>query len=183
MPKRATPSTRMVIPSLLSQFVPNVSSKAKTDFMRCSAVGLGADERSAANCGGATTRALGGGSATTGGGGVCGASMRGGAGGVTARGWIGTFVVAGDCAEISEAIDAAGRGKLVTTSAGSGLVSPRAASTGLPAAGVAGFVTITCLTAASSSCFCFKETGVASAPEAPTGSATGWGQLSRLEED
>src|SRR5260370_5774554 len=177
MPKRATPNTRMVIPSLLSQFVPNVSSKASNGFMRCSAVGFGADERSAANCGGAITRALGGGGTTTGGGGVCGVSMRGGAGGVTARGGIGAFVVAGDCGEIPEATDAAGGGKLVTTSAGLGLASPRAASTGLLAAGVAGFVKITSRTAASSSCSCFTETGVESAPEAPTGTATGLGQL------
>jgi hypothetical protein len=140
--------------------VPNASSKANTDFMRCSAVGFGADERSAANCGGATTRALGGGGATTGGGG-CGVSMRGGAGGVTAR-----------------ATDAAGSGKLVTTSAGSDLVSPWTTSTGLPAAGVAGFMKIPSRTAASFACSCFMEAGVESAPEAPTGEATGLGQLS-----
>jgi len=66
----------------------------------------------------------------------------------------------------------------VTTSVGSDLVSPWAASTGLLAAGEAGFVKLTSLTAASSSCFCFAETGVESAPEAPTGTATGLGQLS-----
>ena len=64
----------------------------------------------------------------------------------------------------------------MTTSAGSGLVSPRAASTELLAAGVAGVLKITSLTAASSSCF--RETGVESAPEAATGTATGLGQLS-----
>src|SRR5580700_8511574 len=178
MPKRATPNTRMVIPSLLSQFVPNVSSKANTDFIRCLAAGFGADERSAANCGGATTRALGGGSAITGGGGVCGVSMCGGAGGVTARGGLGTFVVAGDCAEISEATDRGGRGKLVTPSVGSGLVSPRAASTELLAAGAGGLVNITSLTAASSSGSCFTETGTESTPAAPTGTTTGLRQWS-----
>jgi hypothetical protein len=68
----------------------------------------------------------------------------------------------------------------VTTSAGSGLVSPRAASTGLLAAGVAGLVKITCLAAASSSCSCscFTEMGIESALEAPTGTTTGLGQLS-----
>lgn len=84
----------------------------------------------------------------------------------------------GDCAEISEANDAAGSGKLVTTSARSGLVSPRVASTVLLAAGVAGLLTITSLTAASSFCFCFMEKGVESAPVAPTGTVTGVGQLS-----
>ena len=66
----------------------------------------------------------------------------------------------------------------MTTSAGSGSVSPPAGSTGLLAAGVAGFVKITSRTAASSSRFCFRETGVESAPQTPTGTATGLGQLS-----
>ena len=64
------------------------------------------------------------------------------------------------------------------TSAASGFLSPRATSTGLLAVGVAGFVKITSRTAAAFSCSCFTETGVESAPEAPTGTATGLGQLS-----
>ena len=69
----------------------------------------------------------------------------------------------------------------MTTSAGSGLVSPRASSTGWLVAGVAGFVKITARAAASSSCSCcscFTGTGVASTPEASTGTAVGLGQLS-----
>src|SRR6202034_3552552 len=79
MPNRATPSTRMMMPSLLSQFVPNVSSRANTDFMRCWAVGLGALDRSGANCGGSSTRAPAGGGVTRGGNGACGGSILGGA--------------------------------------------------------------------------------------------------------
>jgi hypothetical protein len=66
----------------------------------------------------------------------------------------------------------------VTTSAGSDLGSPWTASTGLPAAGVAGCVKIPSRTAASFPCSCFMEAGVEWAPEAATGAATGLGQLS-----
>jgi hypothetical protein len=48
--------TSSVIPSLFNQFLPSVSSNAKTDLMRFS--GAFADgARSPAICGGATTRA------------------------------------------------------------------------------------------------------------------------------
>src|SRR5208282_1407166 len=80
MPKSATPRTRMMMPSLLSQFVPNVSSSAKTDFMRCCAVGFGEEERNAAICGGATTRAAAGGGTILGGGAGYGISAWGGTG-------------------------------------------------------------------------------------------------------
>jgi hypothetical protein len=46
------------MPSLLSQFVPSVSSRAKTDFIRSPAVASGDGERKAANCEGSMTRAL-----------------------------------------------------------------------------------------------------------------------------
>src|SRR5438128_820351 len=48
------------MPSLLSQFLPSVSSSAKTDFIRFPAAGFTAGARSEANCGGATTRTAGG---------------------------------------------------------------------------------------------------------------------------
>src|ERR1700730_2721295 len=149
MPKSATPNTRMVIPSLLSQFVPNVSSRANIDFMRCCAVGFGAEERSAADCGGATTRALAGGGTATGAGGVCGVPVRGGSADVTDRWGIGGFAVAGGCGGVFGATGAGGGGELVMTSAASGFLSPRATSTGLLAVGVAGFVKITSRTAAA----------------------------------
>src|SRR2546429_6043924 len=57
MPKRATPTTRMMMPSLLSQFVPRVSSIAETVFMRCWRVGRGRSRRYAETGGGAETRA------------------------------------------------------------------------------------------------------------------------------
>src|SRR2546421_907944 len=59
MPKRATPTTRMTMPSLLSEFVPRVSSIAETVFMRCWRVGRGAGTRYAETGGGAETRAAG----------------------------------------------------------------------------------------------------------------------------
>lgn len=55
----------MVMPSLLSQFVPNVSSSAKTDFIRCWAVALGGAGRKMECWGGAETRALAGGGMLT----------------------------------------------------------------------------------------------------------------------
>jgi len=58
----------------LSQFVPSVSSRAKTDFIRCWVVALVGEERSDANCGGCTTRAEVGGGGCVGG---CGVSVRG----------------------------------------------------------------------------------------------------------
>src|SRR5437879_5408347 len=60
MPKRATPTTRMTMPSLLSQFVPRVSSIAETVFMRCWRVGRGAGTRYGETGGGPETRAAGG---------------------------------------------------------------------------------------------------------------------------
>src|SRR3974390_1261456 len=82
--------TRRTMPILLSHFLPSISSRAKTDFMRCSVVAFGAEvlepeyagapARNAANCGGATTRAAGGGAVTAGG---CGTT---GAGGVVVGG-------------------------------------------------------------------------------------------------
>src|SRR6266850_1972338 len=60
MPKRATPTTRMMMPSLLSQSVPRVSSIAETVFMRCSRVGRGRGTRYAETGGGAETRGAGG---------------------------------------------------------------------------------------------------------------------------
>src|ERR1700683_1420368 len=50
----------MVMPSLLSQFVPSVSSRANTDFMRCCADAFAEADRRVANCGASVTRALGG---------------------------------------------------------------------------------------------------------------------------
>src|ERR1700689_4597368 len=58
----------MVMPSLLSQFVPSVSSRANTDFMRCWAVAFAEEDRKVANCGASVTGALGG---VGTGGGVC----------------------------------------------------------------------------------------------------------------
>src|SRR5260370_974001 len=57
MPKRATPTTRMMMPSLLSQFVPRASSIAETVFMRCWKVGRDAATRYAESGGGPETRA------------------------------------------------------------------------------------------------------------------------------
>src|SRR6266849_526686 len=48
----------MMMPSLLSQFVPRVSSSAETAFMRCCKVGLGGETLSAATGGGDETRAV-----------------------------------------------------------------------------------------------------------------------------
>src|ERR1700741_4645966 len=57
MPKRATPTTRMMMPSLLSQFVPRVSSIAETVFMRCWRVARGGGTRYIETGGRAETRA------------------------------------------------------------------------------------------------------------------------------
>src|SRR3979490_3137658 len=79
MPNRATPTTRIMMPSLLSQFVPRVSSIAETDFMRCWRVGFDEGTRYAETGGGPETRAAAPGGISAGTRGV-GGGMRGAGG-------------------------------------------------------------------------------------------------------
>src|SRR6267378_4856931 len=120
MPKRATPTTRMMMPSLLSQFVPRASSIAETVFMRCWKVGRDAATRYAESGGGPETRAAvaGGISARTRGVGIRGVGgwdegTDGGVGcggttGTDGLNWAGVFAAAGKTGSCSTGARGAG---------------------------------------------------------------------------
>src|SRR4029077_6116454 len=57
IPNSATPTTRMMMPSLFSQFVPSVSSSAETVLTRCANVCFGARCRNGSTVDGAAIRA------------------------------------------------------------------------------------------------------------------------------